>query len=485
MKNRREFLKASCAGAVALAIGSGAKAKPAARKPNFVFFLIDDLGWSDVGCYGNKFNETPNIDRLAAQGMRFTDAYAACPVCSPTRASIVAGQYPARLGIIDFIPGHWRPFEKLTVPINRQQYLPLKSVTLAETLKSAGYTCGAFGKWHLGGKGRLPDAQGFDTMVVAGGGRHFGNSTTPNIHLTKDDYLAEAITARGVEFIEANKNRPFFLYVMHYAVHIPLQARKKLIARYEKKTKPPKGVNNPTYAAMIQHVDDSVGSILAKLDELKLADNTVVVFFSDNGGLRQHFRKIGPIVTTNAPLRDEKGTLYEGGIREPMIVRWPGRVKAGDTCNQPVTSVDFYPTFLDIAGVKRPGDHVLDGESIVPLLVSSGKLQRDAIYWHYPVYHHSTPAGAIRQGPWKLIEFFDAGPSRCELYNLKDDIGESNDLAAKMPGKVRELQQKLSQWRKSVNARLPKKNPDYDPDKAARWGRHPGSNRPRKGKTAR
>jgi len=485
MKNRREFLKASCAGAVALAIGSGAKAKPAARKPNFVFFLIDDLGWSDVGCYGNKFNETPNIDRLAAQGMRFTDAYAACPVCSPTRASIVAGQYPARLGIIDFIPGHWRPFEKLTVPINRQQYLPLKSVTLAETLKSAGYTCGAFGKWHLGGKGRLPDAQGFDTMVVAGGGRHFGNSTTPNIHLTKDDYLAEAITARGVEFIEANKNRPFFLYVMHYAVHIPLQARKKLVAKYEKKTKPPTGVNNPTYAAMIEHVDDSVGSILAKLDELKLADNTVVVFFSDNGGLRQHFRKIGPIVTTNAPLRDEKGTLYEGGIREPMIVRWPGRVKAGDTCNQPVTSVDFYPTFLDIAGVKRPGDHVLDGESIVPLLVSSGKLQRDAIYWHYPVYHHSTPAGAIRQGPWKLIEFFDAGPSRCELYNLKDDIGESNDLAAKMPGKVRELQQKLGQWRESVNARLPKKNPDYDPDKAARWGRHPGSNRPRKGKTAR
>jgi len=482
MKNRREFLKAIGAGAVALAVGSGAKAKPPARKPNFVFFLIDDLGWSDIGCYGNKFNETPNIDRLAAQGMRFTDAYAACPVCSPTRASIVSGQYPARVGIIDFIPGHWRPFEKLAVPINRQQYLSLKSVTIAESLKKAGYACGAFGKWHLGGRGRLPDAQGFDTMVVAGGGRHFGNSTTPNIHLTKDDYLAEAITARGVKFIEANKDRPFFLYVMHYAVHIPLQARKKLVAKYEKKPKPPTGINNPTYAAMIEHVDDGVGVILDKLDELKLADNTVVVFFSDNGGLRQHYKKIGPIVTTNAPLRDEKGTLYEGGIREPLIVRRPGKVKAGSVCGEVVTSVDFYPTFLDIAGVKRPADHVLDGESIAPLLARSGKLQREAVYWHYPVYHHSTPAGAIRQGPWKLIEFFDTGPSRLELYNLQDDIGESKDLAARMPDKVRELKRKLVAWRESVNARLPKKNPDYDPDKAAQWGRHPASRRRRRGK---
>jgi uncharacterized sulfatase len=478
MESRRQFLKAIGMGAVALAAGAKASAKNSARKPNFVFFLIDDLGWSDVGCYGNKFNETPNIDRLAAQGMRFTDAYAACPVCSPTRASIVSGQYPARVGIIDFITGHWRPFEKLTVPINRQQYLPLKSVTLAESLKKAGYACGAFGKWHLGGKGRLPDAQGFDTMMVAGGGRHFGNFTTPNMKLTKDDYLAEAITAKGVKFIEDNKDRPFFLYVMHYAVHIPLQARKKLVAKYEKKTKPPTGVNNPIYAAMVEHVDDSVGGILAKLDELKLADNTVVVFFSDNGGLRRHFKKIGPIVTTNAPLRDEKGTLYEGGIREPLIVRWPGKVKTGSTCSEVVTSVDFYPTFLDIAGAKEPAEHVLDGRSITGLLAGGGKLDRDAIYWHYPVYHHSTPAGAIRQGAWKLIEFFDTGPSRFELYNLKDDIGESRNLAENMPDKVKELQQKLTAWRKSVNARLPKKNPDYDPAKADQWGRHPSSRRP-------
>jgi len=490
---RREFLKSLGLGAAAMAVGARrsagvpAAAKSRKARPNFVFFLIDVLGWSDVGCYGNRFNETPNIDRLAAQGMRFTDAYAACPVCSPTRASIVAGQYPARVGIIDFIPGHWRPFEKLTVPINRHRHLPLESVTFAEAIKASGYTCGAFGKWHLGGRGRMPDAQGFDTMVVAGGGRHFGNKTTPNIGLTKDDYLAEAITEQGVKFIEANKDRPFFLYVMHYAVHIPLQARKKLVEKYEKKPKPKTGVNNPTYAAMVEHVDDSVAAILGKLDELDLADNTVVVFFSDNGGLRRHFKKIGPIVTTNAPLRDEKGTLYEGGIREPLIVRWPGKVKDATTCSEPVTSVDFYPTILEIAGVKPPANHVLDGKSIVPLLAQRGGLNRDAIYWHYPVYHHSTPAGAIRRGDWKLIEFFgvDAADTRCELYNLKDDIGEKNDLAAKMPDKAGELRQKLIAWRKSVGARLPVKNPDHDPDKAAQWGRHPGAHRPTKRKPAR
>jgi len=205
-----------------------------------------------------------------------------------------------------------------------------------------------------------------------------------------------------------------------------------------------------------------------------------VVFFSDNGGLRRHYRKIGPIVTTNAPLRDEKGTLYEGGIREPLIVRWPGKVKPGTVCGQAVTSVDFYPTFLDIAQAARPRGHVLDGESLIPLLAGGGALKRDAVYWHYPVYHHSTPAGAVRQGPWKLIEFFDVGPSRFELYNLKDDIGESNDLSSKMPEKVKELKRKLSAWRKSVNARLPKANPRYDPDKADQWGRHPWSSARRK-----
>ena len=483
--NRRGFLKALAAGTAGFAMRWGAasvfaKATPdksaASRQanPNFVFILVDDLGWADVGCYGNKFNETPNIDRLAREGMRFTDAYAACPVCSPTRASIVAGQYPARVGILDFISGHWRPFEKLTVPINRTQYLPTETVTFAEVLKEAGYICGAFGKWHLGGRGYMPVDHGFDQMAVYSGGGHFGNRFTDGKgwqKLPKDKYLASALTDRSLKFLEDHRAKPFCLYLMHYAVHIPLQATRQLVEKYTKKPKPSAGVNNPTYAAMVEHVDRGVGRILKKLDDLKLTDNTVVIFFSDNGGLRQHYRKIGPIVTTNAPLRDEKGTLYEGGIREPLIVRWPGAVKTGSTCSAPVTSVDFYPTMLEIAGAKPKAKHVLDGQSIVPLLKQSGTFKRDAIYWHYPMYHHSTPAGAIRQGDWKLIEFFEDG--RLELYNLADDIGEKSNLAGKMPDKARALQQKLAAWRKSVGAAMPKKNPKHDPKKAHEWGRHP------------
>ena len=474
--SRREFLQQLGFGAAGVVLGAGcgeARGRApvaSARKPNFVFVLVDDLGWADVGCYGNRFNETPNIDRLASEGMRFTDAYAACPVCSPTRASIVSGQYPARLGITDFIMGHWRPFEKLTVPINRTQYLPLEIVTFAEALKGAGYATAAFGKWHLGGRQHFPDKQGFETMFVAGGG-HFGTRTTPDIRLGKDDYLAEAITAHGEKFIEANRDRPFCLYLMHYAVHIPLEAREKLIAKYQKKPKPATGVNNPTYAAMVEHVDDSVGRIMKKLDALKLSGRTVVIFFSDNGGLRQHFQKIGPIVTTNAPLRDEKGTLYEGGIREPLIVRWPGRVKAGSTCSEPVTSVDFHPTLLDIAGVGPPVAQACDGVSLVGLLEQTGRPKRDAIYWHYPHYHHSTPAGAVRQGNWKLIEFYEDG--KLELYNLADDIGEKTDLAAKQPKRAAAMRARLAAWRKSVNAAMPVRNPNHDPTRAAEWGRHP------------
>lgn len=440
------------------------------KKPNFVFILIDDMGWPDIGCYGNKFHETPNTDRLASQGMRFTDAYAACPVCSPTRASIISGQYPARVGITDFIPGHWRPYEKLRVPKNKQQYLPLEITTFAEALKPAGYTSGTFGKWHLGSKKHYPDKQGFDTMLVHSG-RHFKFRTFPPVKIKKDEYLSEFLTRQSEEFLETNKDKPFLLYLSHYAVHIPLEARDELIEKYKNKPAPPEGVNNPVYAAMVEHVDRSVGRILKKLDELNLSKNTVVFFFSDNGGLRQNYKKKGPIVSSNAPLRDEKGTLYEGGIREPLIVRWPGKVKSGSTCDTPVTSVDFYPTFLDIAGINNRTDQILDGQSILPLLKNSSSFKRDAIYWHYPHYHHSTPAGAIRQGNYKLIEFYEDG--RLELYNLKKDIGEKNNLAEKMPEKTRKLKQKLEIWRKSVKCQMPIENPNYDPARAGEWGRHP------------
>jgi arylsulfatase A len=458
--DRRAFLKALGVGAVSLtAPGYAARAAAASKaknKPNFIFILIDDMGWSDLACYGSKFHETPNIDRLARRGMRFTDAYAACPVCSPTRASIVAGQYPARIGITDFIPGHKRPWEKLRVPQNRL-HLPLKAVTIAEVLKGLGYATGLIGKWHLGGKGYLPQNQGFEYVVTRARNRH--------------DKMVAGFTDKAIEFIEANANKPFFLYLSHHTVHIPLEAPQELVEKYRKKPKPKSGVNNPVYAAMIEHLDTQTGRLLKKLDELNLAANTVVIFFSDNGGLYRPFGGYpgdkSPVMS-NAPLRGQKGTLYEGGIREPLIVRWPGVVKAATTCSVPVTSVDFYPTFLDIVGDKGDPNYVLDGVSILPLLRRTGALKRDAIYWHYPHYHHSAPAGAIRAGRWKLIEYYEDG--RLELYDLVNDLGEKNNLAAKMPEKAAELQRKLAAWRRSVGAKMPTPNPDYDPAKAKNWG---------------
>jgi uncharacterized sulfatase len=462
--NRRNLLKAVGLGAASLAVPN-CTAAPRRRsatsrtrkKPNIVFILIDDMGWPDVACYGHKFHETPNIDRLARQGMKFTDAYAACPVCSPTRASIMAGQYPARVGITDFIPGHWRPYEKLIVPENRLQ-LPLESVTIGEVLKEQGYATCYIGKWHLGGGGYSPDKQGFDKVVMG--------------VKNQNDKQVSGFTDKAIEFIEDKKQEPFFLYLSHHSVHIKLEAPQKLVDKYKRKLKPAAGVNNPVYAAMVEHLDTHTGRILKKLDDLDLAERTIVIFFSDNGGLREAYggyRGKRQIVSTNAPLRDEKGTVYEGGVREPLIVRWPGVVKPGTTCSVPVTSVDFYPTFLQIVGAKRDPKHALDGETILPLLRQTGTLERDAIYWHYPHYHHSRPAGAIREGDWKLIEFFEDG--QLELYNLKRDIGEKNNLAPKMPEKAAELQQKLAKWRKSVGAKMPTANPNYDPARAHEWGR--------------
>ncbi len=456
--NRRDFLKAAGMGVASLVAPNCVSASSGPHKrPNFVFILIDDMGWPDVACYGSKFHETPNIDRLADQGMKFTDAYAACPVCSPTRASIMAGQYPARVGITDFIPGHWRPYEKLVVPENRLQ-LPLESVTIGEVLKEQGYATCYIGKWHLGGRGYSPDKQGFDEVPMG--------------VKNQNDKQVSGFTDKAIEFMEQKKQEPFFLYLSHHSVHIKLEAPEDLVNKYKKKPKPPTGVNNPVYAAMVEHLDTHTGRILKKLDDLDLAERTIVIFFSDNGGLREAYggyRGKRQIVSTNAPLRDEKGTVYEGGVREPLIVRWPGVVKPGTTCSVPVTSVDFYPTFLEIVGARGDPKHALDGETILPLLRQTGTLERDAIYWHYPHYHHSRPAGAIREGDWKLIEFFEAG--QLELYNLKRDIGEKNNLAAKMPEKAADLQQKLAKWRKSVGAKMPTANPNYDPARAHEWGR--------------
>lgn len=421
--------------------------------------LIDDMGWPDLACYGSKFHETPNIDRLARQGIKFTDAYAACPVCSPTRASIMAGQYPARIGITDFIPGHWRPYEKLVVPENRL-HLPLETVTIGEALRDRDYATCYIGKWHLGGKEYSPDKQGFEKVI-----RRVRN---------RNDKQVSGFTDRAIEFIEQKKDEPFFVYLSHHSVHIKLEAPEELVEKYNNKPKPSAGVNNPVYAAMIEHLDTHTGRILKKLDDLGLAENAIVIFFSDNGGLRQAYGGYkGPrqIVSSNAPLRDEKGTLYEGGIRVPLIVRWPGVIEPGIECSVPVTSVDFYPTFLETVGAAGRKNQPLDGESIMPLLKQTGGLKRDAIYWHYPHYHHSRPAGAIREGKYKLIEFYEDG--KLELYDLAKDIGEKNNLAAEMPERAARLQRKLARWRRSVNAKMPTENPEYDPARAEEWKRRP------------
>ena len=451
---RRRFIAQTSAVAALAATGARAPTQHPSRPPNFLFILVDDLGWADLPCYGNPFTETPVIDQLAADGMRFTDAYAACPVCSPTRASIMSGKYPAHVNITDFIPGHYRPYARQIVPEFNLQ-LPLEEVTISEALKTAGYTTASMGKWHLGGRDFFPDKHGFDVSIP--GARNRG------------DKRVRALTDHALSFMEANRDNPFFCFLSHHTVHIPLEARQTLVRRYERKARRMDAPCHPTYAAMIETLDESTGELLGKLDELGLADDTVVVFYSDNGGLRQRFDGAGQVVTSNAPLRSEKGTLYEGGVRVPLIVRWPGRVKPGGTCSEPVTSPDFYPTLLDIAGASPPAEQKLDGESLVPLLRGRRGLDRDAIYWHYPHYHHSTPAGSIRQGRHKLIESYE--DNALELYDLSEDIGEQRNLAARRPRKAEELRAKLDTWRKSVGANMPTENPDYDPARAHEWGK--------------
>jgi arylsulfatase A-like enzyme len=483
-RNRRDFIKMLGLGAVSIAVsGCSGQLFTGGRQDkrlNFVFILIDDMGWTDVACYGSKFYETPNIDRLAAKGMRFTDAYASCPVCSPTRASIMTGKYPARLHLTDWITGWRYPYAKLNNPQWNKQ-LNLEEFTLAEALKSAGYATCFIGKWHLGGRAYFPEHQGFDVNI---GGCHIGAPPSyfdPYMNKKKDlwgggsiptlkpgtpgEYLTDRLTDDSLKFIEANREKPFFLYLSHYAVHTPLQAKKHLISKYKAKvnTNPDYPQHHAVYAAMVESVDDSVGRIMAKLKELKIDDRTVVIFTSDNGGLIGEFQ--WREVTSNLPLRSGKGDAYEGGVREPMIVCWPGVVEQGSVCNEPVISTDFYPTILEMAGLPlRPRQHC-DGVSLMPLLKKTGRLHREAIYWHYPHYHPcgATPYSAVRRGHWKLIEFFEDG--RLELYNLKNDISEKNNLAGKMLRRTAELHRMLKAWRKETNTQLPTLNPDYDPKK--------------------
>jgi uncharacterized sulfatase len=473
--NRREFIKSIGFGAVAFALpgcqawtsdfGSelSKESKYNKPKPNFLFILADDLGWSQLGCYGSKFYETPNIDRLATEGMRFTDAYAACPVCSPTRASIMTGKYPARLHLTDFIAGGSFFYEKYKQP-EWQKYLPLEEITIAEVLKTAGYATASFGKWHLSIAKKPPeslpynpDKQGFDESFVT-------YKPASNHNPESDAHNVEIITEESLEFLEKNKDKHFFLYVPHNTIHAPILGKKKLIEKYKNKPGSDLPQNNPIVAAMIEELDNSVGRLLKKLDELKIADKTIVIFFSDNGGLESSAKQ--------TPLRSGKANLYEGGIREPLIVRWPGVVQPGSICSEPVISVDFFPTFLEILGLENKVKKTIDGVSLLPLLMLTGTLNRRAIYWHYPHYHSSSigPCGAVRMGDYKLLEWFDkticGTGNRFELYNLKQDIGEQDNLAKKMLEKTRELKEMLSNWRNEVKAQMLTPNLNYDPRKA-------------------
>jgi arylsulfatase A-like enzyme len=435
-------------------------------RPNVLMIMVDDLGWMDLHCQGNLRLTTPNIDRLATAGMRFTDAYAAAPVCSPTRAAVLTGLSPARLKITNHIPDQERftPKDATLAPAEMFDHLPLEHVTIAERLRDAGYATGFFGKWHLAGRdlpkqqgqGDLrfyPEQQGFDVNVggcaMGGPFSFFDPYNLHNLPSRKEgEYMPDRLADEVIQFITTHRREPFFACLWNYTVHWPMEAPEPLVEKYKRRND--LGTLDPRYAAMIEALDSSLGRIFKSLDELELTDHTLVIFTSDNGAFGG--------VADNRPLRAAKGYLYEGGIRVPLIVRWPGKVKPESECHQPVISMDFFPTILESVGLERDAQSVLDGESILPLLKQSGELKRSAIYFHYPNYafhQDNRLGGAIRQGKFKLIENFDDGS--VELYNLENDISEAHNLAGELPDRATELKGKLQEWRKEMGAAMPTK----------------------------
>ena len=439
-----------------------------AQSPNIIFIIADDLGWKDVGYNGSSFYETPHIDKLSAQGMTFTNAYANAPVCSPSRAAIMSGQYAPRTGhYTNGSPARgessWRV---LILPENHP--LAAEKVTVAEALPDQ-YVSAFVGKWHLGNppeKG--PQAQGFDVNI---GGYSSGKpksyfSPYQNPYLEdgpEGEYLTDRLTNEAVNFIKNNQDTSFFLMLSYHSPHTPIQAKNEDIWHFIPKMSA-NGHCDPIYAAMIKALDEGVGKVMQTLENLSLDEQTLVLFFSDNGGLHA--------VTSNYPLRGYKGTLYEGGIRVPMIARWQGHIQPGAYCHEPVMGIDFYPTFLELADAEKPENYSLDGFSLVPLMLQKGEIDREALFWHFPAYlqggyggnkpWRTTPVGVVRKGDFKLMEFFEDGHR--ELYNLKEDIKEQYNLADEMPAKVQELYHLMANWRKSLNAPYPlAKNPDYKP----------------------
>ena len=436
----------------------------APQKPNVVLILADDFGWTDLACYGSDLHETPAIDQLAREGMKFTQNYSACTVCSPTRAALMTGKYPARLHVTDWIPGLMPDNPKLLVP-DWTKYLPLEETTLAEVFKAAGYTTASIGKWHLGTEPYYPEKQGFDLNIAGTDKPQPSTYHAPwNIPtLTPEgkdgEHLTDRLGEEAVKFIERAKDKPFFLYLPHFAVHTPIQGRADLVAKYQKKIKEGLTHKNAAYAALTEGMDATVGRVRAKLAELNLTERTIVIFTSDNGGRVP--------TTSNLPLRVGKASAYEGGVRVPLIVYWPGVTKPGSVSDAPVITMDLFPTIVEMAGLPAASARTaIDGVSITSLLRGDTKPTRDTMFWHYPHHQHyqlggATPYSAIRSGDFKLVEFFN--DMHVELYNIREDIGEKKDLAASQAKKVDQLRSQLHAWRKDVGAQMPTPNPSYDP----------------------
>jgi len=457
------------------------------ENPNIVFILIDDLGWSDLSCYGSEFYETPNIDELASEGICFTDAYASAPVCSPTRASILTGKYPATLRLTDFIPGGARG-KLLGAPFI--DHLPLSEVSIAKLLKENGYSTWHIGKWHLGDAPYYPKNHGFDVNIGGCGWGmpiygYFSPWKIPNLNdLPKGHYLTDHLTNKAIELIQNKGDKPFFLDMWYYSVHIPIQAKRDITRYYREKRKKMNLdkvktfemgeyfpcehkkkqrikrrliQSNPKYAAMIHSLDENIGRLMKKIDEIGETENTIIIFTSDNGGLAT--AEGSP--TCNAPLAEGKGWMYEGGVREPLIIKWPKQIKAGISCDAPVTSPDFFPTLLNITGIESIEKNQYEGVSMLPLLKGKRDIKRDGIFWHYPHYGNQggTPCSSIRFEDYKLIEFYE--DNHVELYNLRKDISEKNNIADNNPNIKEDLQERLESWLKKIGAEFPSPNPKY------------------------
>ena len=473
MTGKRSLVSKSILGTAGLAMlgtGIGRAENDQENKPNIIMLLVDDLGWKDVGFNGSRFYETPNIDRLASKSMIFNNAYAACAVSSPTRASLQTGRYPARVGITDWIRARFQvtggktdvppPYEengdrKLRTPSN-PYWMDLEEVTIAELLKSRGYfTCHA-GKWHLGPDDYYPEKQGYDVNIA---GCDMGQPvnyfdpysnkqgvTFPNLKPRREgEYLEDRLADELTEVIRKHKDQPFFVNMCYYAVHTPLMAKPETIRKYEAKNKVD-DQTNAVYAAMVEHLDDAVGKLIGVLEEENLMENTIIIFFSDNGGL------LGS--TDNKPLRSGKGYPYEGGIKEPMFVYWKNVIRPGSTCDLPVSSIDFLPTICSVTGTPLPPDRIVDGRDISP--VFHGKqMKQIPLYWHFPHYRVKdiVPYSIIRDGDWKLIKWYEG--KTFELYNLKEDPSETNDLTSALPSRVKNLNRKLENWLERTGAKMP------------------------------